>query len=143
VFARELRRARHPQGKPTSALELIPIAANQLAGSTLPLYSTAHRLREGGRTPHATSNLLKPKTKPWTETPPLHLGPVTIPPNVRRTFDLFRPTQLRARASLWPTPSTSSTGPTGSVIDADAAARSADGSGAGRLTQTQLDLLQR
>jgi hypothetical protein len=75
----------HPQGKPVNAAELLPIAANQLAGSMIPFLSTVQRLREGGGTPYANSNVISPKTKPGTK----DIGAVN------RTFNPIRPTYLR------------------------------------------------
>jgi hypothetical protein len=70
-------------GKPTGG-QLAGIVANTAAESFLPLVAQARRLREGGGTGYANSNLFSPKVKPDSK----HMSAV------RRTFDPFRPTYL-------------------------------------------------
>lgn len=71
-------------GQPTGS-QLAGIVANSAAESFLPLVAQIRRLREGGGTPYADSNVFSPKTKPGSS----HMSAV------RRTLDPFRPTYLR------------------------------------------------
>lgn len=95
-FGRDLqfpKDAAHPQGKATNPWELLPVAANQLAGSLIPGYSTAQRVRQGGSTPYATSSPFAPRVKPNTK----HGSGVT------RTINPLQATYLKKQAATVPT----------------------------------------
>jgi hypothetical protein len=94
-FGRDLqvpKTPENPEGK-ISGVGLLGVFANQLASGFIPLLSTTQRLREGGGTPYATSNVISPKTKPGSK----------YMSGARRTFDPFRPTYLKGPSGA-PTP---------------------------------------
>jgi hypothetical protein len=79
--------ADNPQGTVRGLLPKGAVAVNQLAEALIPYLSQARRLREHGETAFPTSNIFRPKTKPGTS----H-GMSAL----RRTYDPFRPTYVKA-----------------------------------------------
>jgi hypothetical protein len=79
----------NPQGVP-SGWDKFLIALNALGESTLgPIPSLARRIEEHGATPYSNSFVFSPKTKPGT----------SHGERVRRAFNPFRPTYVRAGSS--------------------------------------------
>lgn len=88
-FGNDLRvapTAANPQGKPSTG-QKVGIAANEGLEAMVPYLAQGRRLLEHGETAYANSTILSPKTKPGTS---------HGMSGVRRTFDPFRPTYLRA-----------------------------------------------
>jgi hypothetical protein len=81
------RSASNPQGTVRGLGPKFAVAGNELAEALIPYLAQARRLRERGETALPTSNILSPKTKPGTS----H-GMSAL----RRTFDPFRPTYVKA-----------------------------------------------
>ena len=77
----------NPKGT-VSGLGLLGVAANQALGALVPYLSQIQRLREGGGTPYATSNIISPKTKPGSK----H---VSAPSKI---LNPFNPTYLKGKA---------------------------------------------
>ena len=87
-FGRELQvdpSEREGRSDPTF-LEQVGIAAYSLGEAMTPYVAQARRIREGGGTAYGGSTLWDPDVKPGTD----HMS------GLRRTFDPFRPTYLRA-----------------------------------------------
>jgi hypothetical protein len=94
-FGRDLQFEGQAYGDKPSLGQKAGVAGYSLLEAMVPYLSTARRLREGGGTAYAGSNIVKPSVKPGTS---YMSGP-------RRVFDPFRPTYLHAPSTATTTPS--------------------------------------
>lgn len=118
----------NPKGTPSLG-QKVGAGFNSLAEGFVPYLSTLRRLREHGETPLSTSTAWSPKTKPGTS----H-GMSAL----RRTFDPFRPTYLRAAGgTARPVPGGRSS-PQQQLLE-----RAAERNANGGLSDAQLRLLER